>query len=315
MGWLNRLLTDVFIVTVLFSVSVGTFLGYINRKGEERARGWMYLSLFFFFLGLYVFFDNLLAIYFSGGRNTLHWRIPVVIITNYGIFIFSVLTLIVELRMNKKQKMPLMIAAGLLSYVPAVSILTVKLGGDWYQKNLDAPVLAAFIVMDVAVTIYCGIILARKKLYKDFRSLITYTGVSLTGFFLCIMKYILQENPQRYQSHTYLALALFLPIFVFLLSRQSFTEYKELLELRKAQELFNSGSLRKIDIDRNSITFSVTDKEWIIIRKLCDGLLYKEIALEMNISLSSVKKSVHSIYGKAEVQNRVELIKQMVGIQ
>jgi hypothetical protein len=107
--WVNRILTDVFTITVLFSVAAGTFLGFINRKGEERSRSWLYLSILFLFLGLFVFFDNTLTYYINHGPVAIQQRVPIIMFSLYGVFIVSILTLIEELGLNGKQKRPLVV--------------------------------------------------------------------------------------------------------------------------------------------------------------------------------------------------------------
>lgn len=54
-------------------------------------------------------------------------------------------------------------------------------------------------------------------------------------------------------------------------------------------------------------------REREVLELLAKGLLYKEIALEMNITIGTVKQHIHSIYQKLHVQNRTEAINKYLG--
>lgn len=53
---------------------------------------------------------------------------------------------------------------------------------------------------------------------------------------------------------------------------------------------------------------SLTNKEVIVLQLLSSGLLYKEIADKMSLSINTVKNHIKSIYGKLHVQNSREAI-------
>ncbi|MCO6461173.1 MAG: response regulator transcription factor [Saprospiraceae bacterium] len=53
---------------------------------------------------------------------------------------------------------------------------------------------------------------------------------------------------------------------------------------------------------------SLTNKEIIVLQLLSSGLLYKEIADKMSLSINTVKNHIKSIYGKLHVQNSREAI-------
>ena len=52
----------------------------------------------------------------------------------------------------------------------------------------------------------------------------------------------------------------------------------------------------------------LTDREKEILDLLAQGYLYKEIATELFISKLTVKKHIHNIYDKLQVQNRTEAL-------
>jgi DNA-binding CsgD family transcriptional regulator len=52
--------------------------------------------------------------------------------------------------------------------------------------------------------------------------------------------------------------------------------------------------------------FQLSPKETEVIVLLCKGLLYKEIGMNMNISINTVKRHVNKIYQKMGVRNKIE---------
>lgn len=54
----------------------------------------------------------------------------------------------------------------------------------------------------------------------------------------------------------------------------------------------------------------LSGKELSILKYIVDGLLYKEIAANMNLSIDSIKKYASSIYAKMHVHTRSEAIKK-----
>ena len=57
----------------------------------------------------------------------------------------------------------------------------------------------------------------------------------------------------------------------------------------------------------------VTDREMELLTLLSQGLLYKEIAESMGITVGTVKQHIHKIYDKLQVTNRTEAINMLNG--
>ena len=55
-------------------------------------------------------------------------------------------------------------------------------------------------------------------------------------------------------------------------------------------------------------SIKMAPREIVIIDLLSEGLLYKEIANQLNITLGTLKQYVHNIYEKLGVSNRTEAI-------
>ena len=50
----------------------------------------------------------------------------------------------------------------------------------------------------------------------------------------------------------------------------------------------------------------LTPKEYAVLQLLSKGLLYKEMAFELNVNINTIKKHCKSIYKKISVRNRTE---------
>jgi len=97
----------------------------------------------------------------------------------------------------------------------------------------------------------------------------------------------------------------------------------QLIEALK--ELYNGGSPMSANIARKLVTVfrekevnpgsveALSNRENEILQLLAKGLLYKEIANQLNISVSTVRQHIHHIYEKLHVQNRTEAINKAFG--
>jgi DNA-binding NarL/FixJ family response regulator len=94
-----------------------------------------------------------------------------------------------------------------------------------------------------------------------------------------------------------------------------------LLQMVEAlKELYNGGSPMSANIARKLVTVfreqerkfddmeTLSHRENEILQLLSKGLLYKEIAEQLSISVSTVRQHIHKIYEKLHVQNRTEAI-------
>ncbi len=70
---------------------------------------------------------------------------------------------------------------------------------------------------------------------------------------------------------------------------------------RKVLELFRTGRTKSIELD-------LTSREGELLELLSQGLFYKEIASQLELTLGTVKQHIHNIYAKLQVNNRTEAI-------
>lgn len=72
---------------------------------------------------------------------------------------------------------------------------------------------------------------------------------------------------------------------------------------RKIIGIFNDS---KLQMQNNNLP--LTTREIDLLNHLAKGLLYKEIAEKLNITVGTVKQHIHKIYEKLEVNNKTEAI-------
>jgi DNA-binding NarL/FixJ family response regulator len=95
--------------------------------------------------------------------------------------------------------------------------------------------------------------------------------------------------------------------------------------IESLKELYNGGSPMSANIARKLVTVfrekekitepveNLSNRENEILQLLAKGLLYKEIAEQLKISVSTVRQHIHHIYEKLHVQNRTEAINKAFG--
>jgi len=57
----------------------------------------------------------------------------------------------------------------------------------------------------------------------------------------------------------------------------------------------------------------LSPRENEILKLLAEGFLYKEIAEKLNITMSTVRTHIHSVYEKLHVQTRTEAVVKYLG--
>lgn len=67
---------------------------------------------------------------------------------------------------------------------------------------------------------------------------------------------------------------------------------------------------RKTDVKKE---FGITPREEEILRLLAKGLIYKEVADQLSISVKTMKKHIYNIYEKMHVHSKVEAVNKYLG--
>ena len=77
-----------------------------------------------------------------------------------------------------------------------------------------------------------------------------------------------------------------------------------------ARKVITSFSKNQIENNTNDL---ISKREFEVVQLLSKGFLYKEIADELNVSISTIKKHLNNVYTKLQVQNRTEAINKIFG--
>lgn len=77
---------------------------------------------------------------------------------------------------------------------------------------------------------------------------------------------------------------------------------------RRIIEVFND-----LKIQPSQEPLPLTNRESMLLNLLAKGMLYKEIAEQMNITVGTVKQHIHKIYEKLQVTNKTEAINKLNG--
>lgn len=92
--------------------------------------------------------------------------------------------------------------------------------------------------------------------------------------------------------------------------------------LNAIAELVNGGSPMSMGIARKVVQaflpvrkkdFGLTKREEEVLEQLAKGLLYKEVAYTLTISIETVRRHCFNIYEKLHVQNRTEALRKYYG--
>ena len=82
--------------------------------------------------------------------------------------------------------------------------------------------------------------------------------------------------------------------------------------LSKFDIIMNSYSQSKNDYSNQQLISILTPKEWIVFQLVYQGLMNKEIAMELSLNLRTVEKYVSRLLAKTHTRNRTELVKLAV---
>lgn len=78
---------------------------------------------------------------------------------------------------------------------------------------------------------------------------------------------------------------------------------------RRAYNLLMNAKVEIKETPANELDYNLTDREKEILLKLIDGLEYKEIAQDINVSPNTIRNHVTKIYKKLHVTSRAQAMK------
>jgi DNA-binding NarL/FixJ family response regulator len=73
------------------------------------------------------------------------------------------------------------------------------------------------------------------------------------------------------------------------------------------------GHFRPIQERRELVDDKLSAREYEVLTLLAEGMLYKEIANRLGLTIGTVKQHIHRVYGKLHVENRVEAVNRYFG--
>jgi DNA-binding NarL/FixJ family response regulator len=73
------------------------------------------------------------------------------------------------------------------------------------------------------------------------------------------------------------------------------------------------GHFRPIQEHREGVDDKLSAREYEVLTLLAEGMLYKEIADRLGLTIGTVKQHIHRMYEKLHVQNRVEAVNRYYG--
>jgi DNA-binding NarL/FixJ family response regulator len=73
------------------------------------------------------------------------------------------------------------------------------------------------------------------------------------------------------------------------------------------------GYFRPIQERREGVDDKLSAREYEVLTLLAEGMLYKEIANRLGLTIGTVKQHIHRVYEKLHVQNRVEAVNRYFG--
>lgn len=149
----------------------------------------------------------------------------------------------------------------------------------------------------LAVFIYCIVILwTNLKVIDDGRirevcrtiNIVSLAMIPISGFSL--FYYFIRDF-----SYPLYVLAFSIVVMVYM-----FGKFRTIAEAQQKQPTLTLESLAQ---------YKITDREFSVIKLICDGLTNKEIADQLCISVNTVNNHVANIFGKMEVRSRIDLLK------
>lgn len=230
-----RIITDSLTIGILLSISISHFLIYLGRRKYNKEKYNFYFSLFVFFLGLYIFFDNTLSSFFV--RNSFRLTsAPFTVSSCISLMIYFWIQFIsLYIRFPKKVTLYFKTYYVLLLINLFLSISPFFIGFKGYKAVIEIPMMIIYQLSNILtfISIYYFI---KKKVYKDTLFMLIFAGTLIILYYLTFHRFYLMSNDMHYNWNNYIFISLFVLAFNYILSIRYNREFKELLELKKNLE-------------------------------------------------------------------------------
>lgn len=307
---LLRIISDTATITALLMIALFHLL--------DRDKSSLHFAGFSAGFAGYVFFDNTLSL--------LVFSLPVAArINTVGVAICSfVIMLTFLLFVSRIMGIPrdrrgwmagcLVPAAVSLFFSPTALLY----GWEWYMRYVDRWAIALYLFVLVYGTGGLLFWFIRKRVWRDRRITLLLLATWLMIPSLFVYRILFNINTAHFYLNNFVltgGMAFLFPVF---LAARKNTEFRELQRLRDEKEradMKKAADLHSLFVRDETLRARPGHREIQVCEGLLDGLEYKEIADRLDLSLSGVKKRVHSLYIKLGVQNRTELYNRIARLR
>jgi DNA-binding CsgD family transcriptional regulator len=315
-----RYQTDIISITIVITVAIYHLLSYVMRNRQEVNKSDLYFSLFLIGLAVYIFFGNTIAGQVIKVRNIAQITTSGVLTASAILLIFLGHFLYEILQVSRQKKIFLYISIIISCATLPLQIFVWVKGYLWYYKYLHLLVTLIYLglyFINTGLLIVDGVKTGR---LKEKINVFIFIATQVLIISLFYYQIIFSYSIKYYLLNNFVIVIFTVLFFPVLLVSKSSKEFKENiilkeklknLEVDAKQNQKNRKNERVNDfINENKLN----EKEILVMKELLNGREYKEIAADIGLSLSGVKKRVHSLYKKTGVQNRVELVNNVLKI-
>jgi hypothetical protein len=298
-----------FTTIILFTVGVIHLFLWFGRRKNHKEKYNFNFSLFIIGLSL---------IYYINDKNFV-LKVQLIIISTMFVFFHAIsfFSLLLDLK-KKTNNILIIICQGLLFTAFLISLLRFVFEPDIYKRFFFLPV---FIIMTIGIIIpFIVQISIYFKKYVHEKKLYIVIIACILLFVLFFIKEYLNNLYNIVEYNIILSIGLILTSFLFSynLIRKINTEYYELNDLKFVLEQKN----KELEEHKNKLeqklfkkafeTYCkekcIVDDDFIILSKVINGVLYKEIAFDCAVSESTIKRKIKEIFNKLDVVNKEELL-------
>lgn len=314
-----RIVTDTATITAFVMVALFCLLDGLGRERADRDPLLAHFALLSLSFALYVFFDNSLSLLVfdprvAAGINTIG------VASCSLLLLASFLLIMAQILGIPRERRRWMLACVIPAlFALSLSPLALIRGWEWYMAHCD-PVAVSIYVF----TFLFGMGNALRVFFRDGlwrnRSILCLFAVSNVMIVsLFFWRILIMIDTANFFLNNSIAVGLTALVFfpVFLASRRS-GEYREFRRIRERVETESAlarEGLHATFLAAKDLSEKPGRRELEVCEALLAGLEYKEIADSLGLSLSGVKKRVHSLYGKLDVENRTELYNRVIALR
>jgi len=288
MSWPSyfKVISDIFTITVLISISIYHALVYIGRRKYNIEKYNLYFAFFVFSAALLIFFNNSLS------QIIFNWHIYILIeptgmtISSLSMLVFSIKFLRVIIKVPASANKIFILCYSIMVCSILLSLPIFFFGWRWYWENLSVIIFLVSCfgeLIPIAIFIYWFI---RNKVYKDRVNTIILLSTFLIGayFIFNAIQNLIDIN--NFYTNNFIFVGIVVFVFAYVLSKKFNKEFEELVDLKnnlekkiklRTQELETAKQLIERESQRKSTFFINIAHEVKTPLTLIDNYLDKEI--------------------------------------